>query len=61
VVVKERSLKRAPREWGWDRRVTCDVIRTLCWDRVRSQNRRNKERARYMLGVTILFVGLHKV
>lgn len=30
----------APPEWGWDRMVTKDVIRTLCWDRVRSMNRR---------------------
>lgn len=33
----------APAEWGWDRLVTRDIIRTLCWDRVRSKNRRAKE------------------
>lgn len=29
-------------DWRWDRVTTRDVIRTLCWDRVRSYNRRNK-------------------
>lgn len=32
----------APLEWDWDRSVTRDVIRTLCWDRVRNENRRIK-------------------
>lgn len=32
----------APPDWGWDRSVVRDVIRTLCWDRVRSKNRRGK-------------------
>lgn len=30
----------APADWGWDRITTRDVVRTLCWDRVRTMNRR---------------------
>lgn len=30
----------APKDWCWDRKTTEDVIRTLCWDRVRTMNRR---------------------
>lgn len=33
----------APSSWAWDKMVTRDVIRTLCWDRVRSRNRRVKD------------------
>lgn len=32
----------APLDWGWNRVTTRDVIRTLCWDRVRAFNRRTK-------------------
>lgn len=32
----------APPAWGWDRVIIRDIIRTLCWDRVRSMNRRYK-------------------
>lgn len=32
----------APPAWGWDRVIARDIIRTLCWDRVRSINRRNR-------------------
>ncbi|KAH0605750.1 uncharacterized protein H6S33_011126 [Morchella sextelata] len=31
----------APRDWGWDRLLVKDVIRTMCWDRGR--NKRNRE------------------
>lgn len=36
----------APPDWGWDRTTTRDIIRTLCWDRVRSQNRRIRSTGR---------------
>lgn len=33
----------APSSKTWDKMVTRDVIRTLCWDWVRSRNRRVKD------------------
>lgn len=36
----------APSDWGWNRTTTRDIIRTLCWDRVRSQNRRIRSTGR---------------
>ncbi|KAL0631701.1 hypothetical protein Q9L58_009445, partial [Maublancomyces gigas] len=35
--------KSAPAQWGWDRSITKDIIRTLCWDRVRTVNRRTSK------------------
>lgn len=37
--------KSAPAQWGWDRSITKDVIRTLCWDRVRTVNQRTYRRS----------------
>lgn len=37
--------KSAPAQWGWDRSITKDIIRTLCWDRVRTVNRRAARRS----------------
>lgn len=36
-------ISATPPSWGWNREVTRDMIRTLCWGRVRTENRRNKE------------------
>lgn len=40
----------APPEWGFDRVIVSDIIRTLCWDRVRTINRRKRARERRARG-----------
>lgn len=43
--------KAAPAAWNWDRSVVKDIIRTLCFDRVRTMNRHVKEKAKEQGGV----------